>query len=444
MSPSPTRVPAARAAGRRRRSAALVPAAALLVASLGVAGAPAHANDAPAPAAEPLVLESSGTALSAEALAQAGLLEGADGTAPAALIDNHYTHEFTVAPLESVDFRFTNSRPISPDPRLFAPGKYWSVIKWDHDSNLSTTADQTWQAREYVLTETGQIGDIEASFNGAAGDLIVFTLYKVPDWAEYDYPGGRGWSLALAGSVGPLDTITWTLESATFPSVGTQVHVHGASRSFTYHQMPDRLFPGQVFYGDWDGDGVDTLGYRVGATFHLASSNASNATFREVNFGRMFDIAYVGDWDGDGVDTFGVRRGNTFYLTNDFNGGAADVVTAYGRTLDTVYIGDWDGNGTDTPSVRRGNEFHLKNAFTGGNADTVTAYGRVDDEVVVGDWNGDGVTTPGVRRGNTFMLKNDFLGGNADQTFDYGKPSDSPLVADWDGDGKESILLYRR
>ncbi|MDD9205361.1 hypothetical protein PU560_02630, partial [Georgenia sp. 10Sc9-8] len=115
-------------------------------------------------------------------------------------------------------------------------------------------------------------------------------------------------------------------------------------------------------------------------------SAASNVDFR---YGRAGDQVYVGDWDGDGEDTLAIRRGAEFHLTNSLEGGSADRVVTYGRASDTVLVGDWNGNGTDTFAVRRGNEYHVKNSLTGGSADRAFRYGRSPDTVLVGDWDGD-------------------------------------------------------
>ncbi|WP_413452957.1 CAP domain-containing protein [Georgenia phoenicis] len=203
-------------------------------------------------------------------------------------------------------------------------------------------------------------------------------------------------------------------------------------------------YPNERFYvGDWNGDGVDTLAYRVGATFFIRDSNSSGSPTRVVTYGRPGDRVYVGDWDGDGVDTFAVRRGKTYHVKNSISSGNADKVIAYGREGDDVLVGDWDGNGTDTFAVRRGRTYHVKNSMAGGNADKVAAYGREADDVYVGDWNGDGTDSFTVRRGKTYYIANAIRGGNADQVVAYGRDADTTLVGDWNGDGRDSLGIRR-
>ena len=178
-----------------------------------------------------------------------------------------------------------------------------------------------------------------------------------------------------------------------------------------------------------------------GAEYHFQDSPVGGPAV--VYYGRLWDEVFVGDWDGDGIDTLAVRRGNIFYIKNSLDGGVADLEIAYGRPGDVVVVGDWDGDGIDTLGVRRGNIYHLKNSLEGGVADVEIAYGRPLDVVVVGDWDGDGVDTLGVRRSSTFYLKNSLEGGEADITQWLGRGTDRPISGDWDGDGRDDIGVRR-
>ena len=201
---------------------------------------------------------------------------------------------------------------------------------------------------------------------------------------------------------------------------------------------------GDVFTGDWDGDGTHTLGWREGKRFTFASSNAADAELTVMDYGEEGDEVVVGDWDGDGVTTVGVRRGNHFYLSNDWTGGEADLDTAYGRAGDEIVVADIDGDDVDTVNVRRGNMYYLKADFSGGEADVTTAYGRADDVALPGDTDGDGRDSITVRRGSTFYVKHDLSGGAADIEVAFGRDTDVPLLGDWTGAGHESIGVFRR
>jgi hypothetical protein len=211
-----------------------------------------------------------------------------------------------------------------------------------------------------------------------------------------------------------------------------------ANRVFAYGSGGD-----EVFFGDWDGDGVDTPLVRRGATFHVRNSNSSGPAERVFVYGRAGDTVLTGDWDGNGTDTLAVRRGAEYHVKNSLTGGPADVVVVYGRAGDRVLVGDWDGSGTDTLAVRRDATYHVKNSLTPGAADRTFVYGRRLDLVMVGDWDGDGADTLGVRRGIVNYLKNSLSGGGADATFAYGQLPDNVVVGDWDGDGTDTLGLRR-
>ncbi|MBF9713153.1 hypothetical protein IHQ76_09345 [Bifidobacterium dentium] len=260
----------------------------------------------------------------------------------------------------------------------------------------------------------------------------------------------RGWQYT---SIGHVDGIDGNVDmnafgnrrfvSENYPKgvgfyVSNKLQSGAAEFSFAYGRTGD-----EVYIGDWDGDGFDTLAVRRGNFFYIKNSlNGGNADVM-FSYGRQEDTVLVGDWDGDGRDTLAVRRGNEYFIKNAISGGVADQVVAYGRAGDQVLAGDWDGDGFDTLAVRRGNFFYIKNSLNGGNADVMFSYGRQEDTVLVGDWDGDGRDTLAVRRGNEYFIKNTISGGIADATFFYGKAEDATHVGDWDGDGKDTLMVQR-
>ena len=190
--------------------------------------------------------------------------------------------------------------------------------------------------------------------------------------------------------------------------------------------------PGDLpIVGDWNGDGVDTVGVVRGSLFLLRNSNTAGSADIAFVYGDAGDAVIVGDWNGDGTDTVGIVRGNTFYLRNSHTAGAADVTFSFGDAGDRVIVGKWKkGDKADSVGVVRGNTFYLRNPATGV-ADIVFNYGDPGDKVVVGDWNGDGVDTPAVVRGSTFYARNSNSSGVADLTFLYGDPGDIIVTGRW-------------
>ncbi|GMQ85598.1 MAG: hypothetical protein BMS9Abin07_1165 [Acidimicrobiia bacterium] len=168
-------------------------------------------------------------------------------------------------------------------------------------------------------------------------------------------------------------------------------------------------------------------------------------------FGNPNDTPYAGDWDGDGVDTMGLYRESTgfLFLRNSNDQGVADIDIYYGNPGDRPISGDWNGDGIDTVGIFRPSQgkFYLRNSNTQGVADIDFAFGQPGDVPIAGDWDGDGVDTVGVYRPSTKMvyLINEFSNSQPDVTFDYaGTAAGDRIVAgDWDGDGDDTVGVFR-
>ncbi len=187
--------------------------------------------------------------------------------------------------------------------------------------------------------------------------------------------------------------------------------------------------------GDWNGDGIDTIGIYRNGTFFLRNSNTSGFADIQFPFGTTGDLPIVGDWDGDGIDTIGIVRGNSVFLRNSNTTGNANLQFNFGSSTDIFIVGDWDGDGIDTiGAFRPSNGFvYLRNSNTTGNADLEFFYGQAGDKPIVGDWKGEGVDTIGIVRGNQWFLRNSNSSGFADIQFFYGTDTDTPITGDWDG-----------
>ncbi len=257
-------------------------------------------------------------------------------------------------------------------------------------------------------------------------------------WATGTLAGLLAVSAGLAGATGAAakggQSDGWGHDFYLSDSFSTE-----ANTVFSFGTQTDRYW-----VGDWDGDGVDTIGSRnLTNLFSVRNSNTSGGPDRQFSYGRAWDTVLVGDWDGDGVDTMTVRRGLDYHVKNSLRGGPADGVIPYGTDADEVLVGDWDGDGVDTLAVRRGAQYFVKNSLTGGPADQVVVYGRPGDEVLVGDWDGDGKDTFTVRRGRTYYIANSIRPGEADQVVVYGRETDGVLVGDWNGDRVDSLGVHR-
>lgn len=91
---------------------------------------------------------------------------------------------------------------------------------------------------------------------------------------------------------------------------------------------------------------VDQLG-AGGET--IATSN------NDYYFGIPGDQPFSGDFDADGVDTLGLHRASTgyVYFRQSHTLGVADAEFYYGIPGDRLTAGDWIGDGTDTVAVYR-------------------------------------------------------------------------------------------
>lgn len=200
----------------------------------------------------------------------------------------------------------------------------------------------------------------------------------------------------------------------------------------------------QPLTGDFDGNGTTDLGWYADGSVVLRTSGGEVLRF---SYGRSGDLAVTGDWDADGVSTVGVVRNATWYLKNTHAGGSADVSFTAGSPDATPIAGDWDNDGSDSAGYVDDSGWALLEGNRSDAAVTRLAYGRLSsgDVPVVGDWNADGRTTVGIIRDNYWYLSNSNSGGSADAVFPYGRPSrgDLPVTGDWDGDGSETVGVVR-
>ena len=138
--------------------------------------------------------------------------------------------------------------------------------------------------------------------------------------------------------------------------------------------------------GDFNGDGCDTLSiYRPAESriFIINDLGADGAGLGAAEFDFLFgnpgDRPFVGDFDGDGIDTVGLHRESTglVYFRDTLTTGNADAQFIYGDPGDRVVAGDWDGDGDDTVAVYRPSTglLYVKFANTQGNADATIFAG---------------------------------------------------------------------
>jgi hypothetical protein len=119
-------------------------------------------------------------------------------------------------------------------------------------------------------------------------------------------------------------------------------------------------------------------------------------------YGSRSDRPVTGDWNGDGVTTIGVFRNGNWYLDLDGDGRwtKSDALAQFGQPGDIPVVGDWTGDGRTNLGVYRNGTWYLD---TNGNRvldaeDKVVRLGEAGDIPVTGDWTGDGITEIGLYR----------------------------------------------
>ncbi len=160
--------------------------------------------------------------------------------------------------------------------------------------------------------------------------------------------------------------------------------------------------------GDFNGDGCDTVSlYRPSeARFYVINElgeDGGGLGFAEYSFlfGNPGDVPFAGDWDGDGIDTMGLRRPSdgVVYMRNSNSTGIADINFLYGDPGDIPFAGDWDGDGDDSLGVFRPSTgiAYLKNGNSTGVADRTACLGDSNGYPVAGTFGDLGsVPDPGL------------------------------------------------
>jgi hypothetical protein len=154
-------------------------------------------------------------------------------------------------------------------------------------------------------------------------------------------------------------------------------------------------------------------------------------------------LPVVGDWNGDGIDTIGLYNPTSakFFLRNENSAGNATTTFYYGPTGNDwlAVAGDWSGNGVSTIGLynQTSAKFFLRNENTTGVADITFQYGPTENNFLpmTGDWNNGGDSTIGLYHQTSakVFLRNENTEGIADTTFQYGPTGNhrTPITGNW-------------
>lgn len=197
----------------------------------------------------------------------------------------------------------------------------------------------------------------------------------------------------------------------------------------------------------------DTIGVYLDGTFYLRNTNnAGSPDITALFGGDAADLPLAGDWDGNGVDTIGVYRNSTgfFYLSDSNTSPALNYNPLFGNPGDTPFAGKWTADMThDGIGVYRNSNgiLYQRKALTGGFDDFFAVFGNPGDVGVAGDWDGNGFDSIGVyRSSNTtwFMTNNSTPGGItfSDINFVWDITTKIPVVGDWDANGTTTVGYF--
>ena len=149
--------------------------------------------------------------------------------------------------------------------------------------------------------------------------------------------------------------------------------------------------PGDIpLAGDFNGDGCDTVSIyrqsegRVYIINELGSNDGGlGAADYAYYFGNPGDKPFTGDFDDDGIDTIGLHRESTglVYYRNSHTQGIAEHSFIYGDPGDKIIAGRWVQDptpGPDTVGIFRpsNGNFYLRFTNTQGVADAQFDYGN--------------------------------------------------------------------
>jgi hypothetical protein len=215
-----------------------------------------------------------------------------------------------------------------------------------------------------------------------------------PATGEWHLRGPDGWTTSFYyGNPGDLPMMgDWDCSGSETPGLYRQSDGYVYLRDSNTQGVADTRFffgnPGDVpLAGDFNGDGCDTVSIyrpsegRVFIINELGSGDQGlGAAETSYYFGNPGDKPFVGDFDGDGIETIGLHRESTgfVYFRNTHTQGVADNAFFFGDPGDRLVAGDWTGDGTDSPAVFRPSDttFYFRHTNTQGNA---------DDRLVLGD-----------------------------------------------------------
>ncbi len=335
-------------------------------------------------------------------------------------------------------------------------GYQWQVLSGSWSNIAGATSNS------YAATATGTYRCMLSNACGSvASNQAAVTIVPPPPAPSitgnsFIYAGDTAY-LWIANDAYPSDTISWSNgvlgphTIAVRPTVTTTYYANRYRNGCWSTWGPG--FTVTVGAG-----GASYLGYYETAksSVSLAYGSADRKNAKEIALNKKRSATvFAGDWDGDGVASVGVYDPDTgtFTLWNDEPKGKPNyelqVAGLSGPSLQPV-VGDWDGDGIDTVGLYSAStgEVRLRNKNSNGSADEVYRFALPfqDGIAVAGDWLGQGYDTIGVyeTHGSVFYLRDSHTTGGADHAvaFEAWKQGLLPLAGDWNWTQMSKLGLY--
>ena len=194
----------------------------------------------------------------------------------------------------------------------------------------------------------------------------------------------------------------WDCDGVDTPGLYRQSDGHVYLRNSNTQGSADVRFyfgnPGDIpLAGDFDGDGCDTVSlYRPAESqvyvINELGDDGGGLGVAELSyyFGNPGDQPFVGDFNGDGVDTIGLHRASTglVYFRNSHTQGIADNEFIYGNSGDRLVAWDWNDDGIDSPALFRPSNttFYFRFTNTQGNANAQYLFGEPAWRPIAGEF----------------------------------------------------------
>lgn len=298
-------------------------------------------------------------------------------------------------------------------------------VALNSQGNVALVIADTITRTAYIFTETNSIWTQQVQLVGT--DTIS------DDWFGISVSLNGDGNMALVGAYG-VDTIPKRDNGAAYIFEGFLFPPVTPTPSTT--PLPPR---------------PDTVAVYKDGVFYLRNTNKTGSADIVATFGgEPSDLPVAGDWNGDGMDTLGIYRVSEgrFYLSDSNVGPISSYVAVlFGNPADTPFAGKWamdmTGDGIGVYRNSNGILYQRKSLSTGVD-DYFAIFGNPGDKGFAGDWNGDAFDSVGVYRPSTqtWYLTNDSTPngvtyGDVDFIWDIG--SQNPVVGDWDSTGNSTI-----